>query len=200
MTGTSSHLRLILASGSAGRRELLEKAGWPFEVIPSGVEEPDGKDVTDPRAFVQDLAWRKAAAVARAVSTPALVVAADSVVWHEGAIIGKPTDLDDARCILSRLAGTTHELWTGVCVWRTSDGIQVCWQEVSRVRFKSLSAEELENLLATGDWQGKSGGYGIQGDADPYLTVETGTISNVIGLPMETLTKVRRLLESDFTQ
>lgn len=190
-------MRLILASGSAGRRELLEKAGWQFDVVPSGIEEPDGKDVTDPRTFVQDVAWRKAAAVARAVTIPALVIAADSVVWHAGSIIGKPTDLDDARRILSRLAGTTHELWTGVCVWRTTDGMQVCWQEVSRVHFKSLSALELEALLATGDWRGKSGGYGIQGEADPYLTVETGTISNVVGLPMETLTKVRRLLEGD---
>lgn len=196
MTGAHGHLRLILASSSAGRRELLEKAGWHFDVMPSGIAEPDGKDVTDPRIFVQDLAWRKAAAVAQSITIPALVIAADSVVWHLGGIIGKPADLDDARRILSRLAGTTHELWTGVCVWRTSDGIQVCWQEVSRVRFKALTPSELETLLATGDWQGKSGGYGIQGEADPYLTVETGTISNVVGLPMETLTKVLRLLMS----
>jgi septum formation protein len=194
MSPATFHHRLVLASGSTGRRDLLRAAGLHFDVLPSGVDEPDGRDVTDPRPFVHELAWRKAAAVANRVTTPSLVIAADSVVWHQGQIIGKPTDEADARRILSRLAGTTHELWTGVCVWRTSDGLQVCWQERSRVRFKALSADELEALLATRDWEGKSGGYGIQAEADPYLTVETGTVSNVVGLPMETLLGVLRLL------
>ena len=187
--------RLILASGSSGRRELLAKAGWPFVAMPSGIEEPEGVGVTDPRPFVHDLAWRKAAAVAARVSEPALVIAADSVVWHDGAIIGKPSDEPDARRILGRLAGTTHELWTGVCGWRRPDDLQVCWQELSRVRMRPLAPSELEQLVATRDWEGKSGGYGIQGEADPYLTVETGTLSNVVGLPMESLAQVVALLD-----
>ncbi|HMP60555.1 MAG TPA: Maf family protein, partial [Gemmatales bacterium] len=129
------------------------------------------------------------------VSEPALVIAADSVVWHDGAIIGKPSDEPDARRILGRLAGTTHELWTGVCVWRRPDDLQVCWQELSRVRMRPLAPSELEQLVATRDWEGKSGGYGIQGEADPYLTVETGTLSNVVGLPMESLAQVVALLD-----
>lgn len=186
--------RLILASGSSGRRELLTKAGYVFEVRPSNIDEPTGEGVTDPRRFVQELAWRKAAAVALAVPDPAVVIAADSIVWHQGRIIGKPEDEADARRILSSLAGTTHELWTGVCLWRRPEDLQVVWQELSRIRFKQLSSIELEALIATGDWQGKSGGYGIQAEADPFISIESGSFSNVVGLPMESLAKYLCLL------
>lgn len=183
--------RLILASGSSGRRALLTQAGYAFDTMPSGVDEPDGLGVTDVRHYVAELAWRKAAAVAgRLPRENALVIAADSVAWHDGAVIGKPADEADARRILSRLAGTTHELWTGVCLWRVPQQMQIAWQEVSTLAFKTLSAAELDALIATGDWRDKSGGYGIQEEADPYLTVVQGTKSNVIGLPMETLGRV----------
>lgn len=182
--------RLILASGSSGRRELLSKAGYRFEVMPSGVDEPEGEDVTDPRRYVAELAWHKAAAVATRVNDPALVLAADSTVWHRGKIIGKPADEADARRILGGLSGTMHELWTGVCLWRRPDDVQVCWQERSELSFKSLTAKELDDLIATKVWEGKAGGYGIETHGDPYLTVRTGTLSNVVGLPMESLRDV----------
>ena len=186
--------RLILASGSYGRRELLKYAGYQFEVMPSNVDEDDGQTVTDPRQYVAELAWQKAAAVAKLVAPTAgketLILAADSTVWHQQRIIGKPVDEADARRILGSLAGTTHELWTGVCLWRLSDGVQVCWQELSTLFFKPLTHDELNHLIATRVWEGKAGGYGIESHGDPYLTVKTGTISNVIGLPMESLAAV----------
>jgi septum formation protein len=186
--------RLILASGSYGRRELLKYAGYQFEVIPSNVDEDDGQKVTDPRRYVAELAWQKAAAVAKQmkplVGKETLILAADSTVWHQQRIIGKPVDETDARRILSSLAGTTHELWTGVCLWRLSDGVQVTWQELSTLYFKPLTLAELDHLIATKVWEGKAGGYGIESHGDPYLTVKTGTISNVIGLPMESLAAV----------
>jgi septum formation protein len=180
--------RLILASGSYGRRELLKHAGYQFEVLPSNIDEHDGTGVTDPRRYVAELAWQKAAAVA---SLPAakdsLILAADSTVWHQNQIIGKPVDEADARRILGSLSGTIHQLWTGVCLWRVSDGAQVCYQELSELYFKALTPSELDHLIATKVWEGKAGGYGIESHGDPFLTVRTGTISNVIGLPMESL-------------
>ncbi len=184
--------RLILASGSSGRRDLLTKAGYQFAVIPSGVHEPEGEDVTDPRRYVAELAWHKAAAVAQRVSDSAVILAADSTVWFRDRIIGKPADEADARRILGTLAGTTHELWTGVCLWRRPDDLQVCWQERSELDFKHLTPQELDELIATKVWEGKAGGYGIETYGDPYLTVRTGTVSNVVGLPMESLRAVLR--------
>src|SRR5438874_78098 len=109
--------RLILASGSAGRRELLTRAGYAFEVTPANVEEPTGAGVTDVRAYVQQVAWMKAEAVALR-GTDGVVLAADTVGWIDGQVIGKPEDEADARRILRTLAGREHELWTGVCLWR----------------------------------------------------------------------------------
>jgi len=182
--------RLILASGSSGRRDLLAKAGYRFDVMPSGVDESEGEDVTDPRRYVAELAWHKAAAVASRVNDPALILAADSTVWFRGSIIGKPADEADARRILGGLAGTTHELWTGVCLWRRPDDRQVCWQERSELFFKPLTPRELDDLIATRVWEDKAGGYGIETFGDPFLTVRTGTVSNVVGLPMESLQEV----------
>jgi septum formation protein len=129
-----------------------------------------------------------------------LILAADSTVWHQGEIIGKPIDEADARRILGSLAGTTHELWTGVCLWRLEDGVQVCWQEKSDVAFRPLSHEEFEHLITSKVWEGKAGGYGIESVGDPYLTVKTGTVSNVIGLPMESLNEVIRWFGSKTNQ
>ncbi|MCS6976337.1 MAG: Maf family protein [Gemmatales bacterium] len=185
----ASSKRLILASASEGRRDLLRRAGFEFEVIPSGVEEPSGEGVSDPRAFVQQVAWLKAAAVAAKVSE-GIVLAADSVGWHGGQIIGKPVDRDDARRILRRLSGTVHELWTGVCLWLRPDEVQICWQERSLVHMKALSDVDLEAYLDTGAWEGKSGAYAIQEAGDPYLTVLEGSVSNVVGLPVESLAAI----------
>lgn len=178
--------RLILASGSPARRELLERAGYPFEVMPANVEEPGGEHFTDPRTMVQHTAWLKAAAVAPRVAD-GIVLAADTVGWLGGEAIGKPADEADARRILRLLGGTEHELWTGVCLWRRPDDVQVAWQERSIVHFKRLSDAELDAYLATRQWQGCSGAYAIQEEGDPFVRVVRGSVSNVVGLPMESL-------------
>ncbi len=182
-------LRLILASASPARRELLTRAGFSFEVIPAQINEPTDAGFADPRTLVQEVAWLKAAAVAPRV-TEGLILAADTVGWFDGQAIGKPADEADARRILGLLAGTEHELWTGVCLWRRPDDLQVAWQEVSRVAMQPLTLTEIETYLATRTWQGCSGAYAIQEGSDPYIRVVTGSVSNVIGLPMETLNRV----------
>jgi septum formation protein len=185
--------RLILASGSPGRRELMTSAGYRFEVLPANVDEPTGEGVTDIRGFVQQVAWLKAAAVARQTAE-GVILAADTVGWLDGQVIGKPTDEADARRILRMLGGREHELWTGVCLWRRPDDVQVAWQEMTVVGFKALSHVELNAYLRTRQWQGCSGAYAIQEENDPFVRVVRGSLSNVIGLPMESLHEVLPLL------
>src|SRR5438270_13095381 len=108
--------RLILASGSPARRQLLSRAGYRFDVLPANIDEPSGADFTDPRTLVERTAWLKAAAVAPRVAD-GLILAADTVGWLRGQAIGKPADEADARRIIRTLSGTEHELWTGVCLW-----------------------------------------------------------------------------------
>jgi septum formation protein len=186
-------LRLILASGSPARRELLTDAGYQFEVMPANVDEPTGTGVTDPRAYVQDVAWLKAAAVAPRIDR-GLALAADTVGWLSGEIIGKPADEADARRILRFLGGKEHELWTGVCLWQRPGDLQIAWQEVTRVFFRQLTDAELDSYLATRTWRGCSGAYAIQERDDPYVQLVEGSLSNVVGLPMETLDRVLRWL------
>jgi septum formation protein len=186
-------VRLILASASWGRRELLTQAGYTFEVMPSHVDEPSGDGVRDIRGFVQHVAWLKAAAVAPRVDQ-GIVLAADSVGWIDGQVIGKPTGRDDARRILRLLSDAEHELWTGVILWRRPDNVQLTWQEASRVAIHGLGAGEIERYLDTRMWEGCSGAYAVQGADDPYVHVVQGTISNVVGLPIETLGRLLPLL------
>lgn len=186
---STTPFRLILASGSPARRELLTRAGYTFEVLPAAIDEPTGAGYVDPRTYVQQVAWLKAAAVTPRVAE-GVVLAADTVGWIDGQVIGKPADAADARRILHQLSGTTHELWTGVVLWRRPDDIQLAWQEVSHVAVKPLSEAEIDTYLKTRTWQGCSGAYAIQEGDDPYVRVVRGSTSNVIGLPMETLSRV----------
>lgn len=179
-------IRLILASGSPARRDLLTQAGYPFEVRPAHIDEPTDAGFPDPRTLVQHIAWLKAAAVAPQVPD-GIVLAADTVGWIASQVVGKPADEADARRILRLLSGTEHELWTGVVLWRRPDDVQLAWQECSRVRLCALSEAEIDTYLATRTWRGCSGAYAVQEGNDPYVQVREGSVTNVIGLPMESL-------------
>jgi septum formation protein len=191
--GIALPFRLILASGSHGRRYLLERAGYTFDVKPSNVPEPTEAVNGNICEYVMHVAWTKAAAVAANV-TEGVILAADSVGWIDNHVIGKPEDEADARRILQTLSGRVHELWTGVCLWRASDGWQLQWQEVSRVRMKEVTSAEIDAYLRTRKWEGCSGAYAIQEDGDPCLTVVEGSTTNVIGLPMESLARAFQFL------
>ena len=172
---------------------MLERAGYSIEVIPSHIDEPTGQGFTDPRHYVMTVSWLKAAAVAPKVDD-GLVLAADTVGWLDGQVIGKPNDKNDARRILAALSGREHELWTGVVLWRRPDDVQVVWQECTRLFFRALSDTELEAYLATDTWIGRSGAYAIQERDDPFLRIIDGSLTNVIGLPMESLQRNLKLL------
>ena len=178
-------MRLILASASPARRELLARLGYPFEVAPAEIDEPES-GFRDPRTFVQTVSWLKAAAVAPRIDE-GLILAADTIAWINDHPILKPADEADARRILREMAGREHDLWTGVVLWRRPDDLQIVWQEQTRVAVVPLSDAQLDTYLATRSWRGHSGAYAIQEKDDPYVRVVRGSISNVIGLPLESL-------------
>jgi len=184
-------VRIVLASASPARKELLGRLGVPFEVMPANIDEPTG--FRDPRHEVQAVSWLKAAAVAPGVEA-GVVISADTIGWLDGRAILKPADAEDARRILRGMGGREHELWTGVTLWRRPDDVQLAWQERSLVHFRGLSDEELERYLATRSWKDHSGAYAIEEAGDPYVRVVEGSVTNVIGLPLETLRKTLTIL------
>ena len=183
--------RLILASASPRRRELLAEAGYPFEVVASGVEEPEPDDTTSPAAYAAHLAWRKAAAVARRRQA-GLILGADTVCAVAGEILNKPRDRADAERMIRIQEGRDTEVISGICLYRADRAEWIGAVEISTVRFRPLSQPERQAYLDSRRWEGKSGGYGVQ-DRDPFVAVVRGSFSNVVGLPME---RLAALLES----
>lgn len=180
--------RLILASGSSGRRWVLTLAGFDHEVIVPSVEEPE-TGFTNPRVMVQTIAWMKAHSVAMEVGK-GIVVAADTIAWIDGRPLLKPKDRDHAGKMIDSLQGRVHELWTGVVVWEKPGNQQTTWQERSLVRVAPMGQHEINRYLDTRIWEGCSGAYAIEGEADPEVQVVEGSLSNIVGLPVESLAGV----------
>jgi septum formation protein len=187
-------MRLILASQSPRRRELLRAAGYDFEVItPSeGAEsgEPDGDPTRD---FVARLAVQKASDVALRLSEPACVIACDTVADCDGVILGKPVDRADAERMLRMLSGRQHFVWSGLCIWDTRSHEFQVESVCSVLTMAPLTDAMIEEYLDSGAWQGKSGAFGYQ-DNHPWLQLTSGTASNVVGLPLEHLHQLLRSL------
>lgn len=176
---------LILASASPRRRQLLGAAGLQFEVIPSDVPE-DALPGEEPERYVARVARDKCRAVlelVRAAGDLRPVLAADTVVVVDRAIIGKPLDRDDARAMLQTLSGREHVVLTGFYICAADDRIteQVV---ATRVRFRSLDQAEVEAYLDAGEWQDKAGAYAIQGGAAKMVLAINGSYTNVVGLPV----------------
>lgn len=176
--------KLILASASPRRKELLAKAGFSFEVRPSSIPE-DPRPGEDPVAYVTRLAREKAQSVFTAEHSgdPALIVlGADTTVVVDGEILAKPEDDADAVRMLRLLAGQTHQVITGVCV--VSSVAMETAAEVTSVTFTTLSDAEIEAYIATGEPMDKAGAYGIQGRAAKWIPRIQGCYFNVVGLPL----------------
>jgi septum formation protein len=177
--------RLILASESPRRRQLLEEAGYRFDVVPSGIDEPGPEDDMQPSAYAAQLAWRKAAEVAGRLGT-GLILAADTVCAVGDQILNKPLDRADAERMIRLQEGRETPVISGVCLYRADRHEWVGAVEVSVVSFRQLSEAERQQYLDSERWRGKSGAYGVQ-DRDPFVSVILGSFSNVVGLPMERL-------------
>jgi septum formation protein len=182
-------MRLILASASPRRMELLGDAGYAFDVVPAHVDE-SGLAGEPPPAYVLRVAALKARAVAARVSD-GIVLAADTIVVVDGEMLAKPVDDDDARRMLRLLSGRAHEVLTGVVVVR--DGRESSAIVATRVRFRMLTPDEIDWYVASGEPRDKAGAYGVQGLASRFVEAVAGSYTNVVGLPVGA---VRRLLEA----
>lgn len=175
--------RLILASQSPRRRELLEQIGIEFTVQPSTVEEKITE--TDPRKVVQELAHQKAEDVAASVSE-GTVLGADTIVVLDGKIMGKPKSRKHAVEMLQSLQGRTHSVFTGVALIRKGAGSEQTLQfaEETQVTMYPMSREEIENYVDTKEPMDKAGAYGIQGRCAAFIERISGDYNNVVGLPV----------------
>jgi septum formation protein len=179
-------LKLILASASVRRAEILHDAGFSFTVLSSAVDETPYAGES-PHDLVQRLAAAKAELVAARAVGPAIVIAADTIVTLEGHIFGKPRSSDDARHMLEKLSGRTHAVVTGVALIRLPDADQRTFVESTLVHFATLSPEEISRYLATEEPHDKAGAYGIQGRAGRFIPRIEGCYFNVVGLPLARL-------------
>lgn len=173
--------KLILASGSQRRKELLTAVGWEFEAITAGVDE-SVKPGEDPATYVQRLAKSKADAVADKLDH-GLVLGADTTVVVDDQILGQPVDDKDAKRMLQLLNNRWHEVLTGVAVVRVAGESRVAY-ETTRVRFAEMSERELDWYVSTGEARGKAGAYGIQGAAGLFIKEIQGDYFNIVGLPI----------------
>lgn len=177
-------LCLYLASGSPRRLELLRQIGLAPVVVPADVVETALPDEA-PRDHVQRLARDKARTVAARLPPDGVVLAADTVVVLDGAILGKPADAADAERMLVGLRGREHEVLTGLYLLRTDDGRSAAAIESSWVRLRPFDDETVRAYVATGEPLDKAGAYGIQGRAALLVESLRGSWSNVVGLPLE---------------
>jgi septum formation protein len=188
---TPSHPRkLVLASSSPRRQELLRNLGLRFEVDPANIDETVPPDATA-EDIVRELALSKARVVA-ARHNDALVIGADSVVELDGSALGKPADAVEAGDMLSALSGRTHRVVSGVAVVDASNGREEVEFDATFVTFRELSAPEIDAYVATGEPQDKAGGYGEQGLGATFVVRLEGDFFTVVGLPIQKLDELLR--------
>lgn len=200
-TQIPEHFRIILASSSPRRKELLEDAGLTFSIRASHVDETLEPDLLrDPYEAAKKLAERKAGAVVQEVladpdaSGMFIVLGADTMVVHQGEIFGKPINLDDAKRMLGALSGNQHEVVTAVSVWmiavpepeKVSVGFRT-FVETAQVRFRDLSEAQIMAYLREGESFDKAGAYAAQGKGADLIQEIRGELSTVMGLPIERL-------------
>jgi septum formation protein len=177
--------RLILASASPRRAELLRELKLEFEVVPSEISEIHTDQLTASEA-AQINAYRKARSVAKHFPD-ALVLGADTLVYLENRLFGKPADLSDARRMLGELQGRTHEVITGVCLIHLRAHWQKVFAEVTSVTFHRLPSTAINTYLSLVNPMDKAGAYAIQERGDDIVKEICGSYTNVVGLPLDRL-------------
>ena len=175
-------MSIVLASGSPRRKELLEMLGIEdMKIIPAKGEEipPEG---AGPAELVAALATAKGREVAAQCAADDVIIAADTIVWHDGRVFGKPHSREQAATMLRSLSGRAHEVYTGVIVIK--NGREVSGAERSVVHFRELSEDEIQRYIDTGEPMDKAGAYGAQGKAALFVRSIEGDFFNVMGLPL----------------
>ena len=184
MSRTLETCRLILASASPRRKKLLTDAGMEFEVVSPPIQEPDdGLRYLQPSQQAEALAYFKARCVAQE-HPDCLVIGADTLVALGKTVLGKAPDASAAREMLRTLSGTKHAVITGVALVGP-DEQRLISSDVTWVQMRKMSDDEIEAYIASGQWVGKAGAYGIQESAERFIESIDGSFTNVVGLPME---------------
>ena len=184
-------MSVILASGSPRRRELLEMLGVEdLKVIPAKGEEsaPEG---LAPGELVMALAAQKGREVKELCAAGDVIIAADTIVWHEGGVYGKPHCVEEAKAMLRSLSGRSHQVYTGVCIIKGDS--ELLRYNMSEVCFREMSEEEIAAYVATGEPMDKAGAYGAQGKGAIFVERIVGDFFNVMGLPLCTLGEMLKM-------
>ncbi len=182
--------KYVLASKSPRRKELLTNIGIKFDVIESDFDESTVSKELEPQLYVQELAMFKAMSVVKRVGKDTLVIGADTIVVYNGEVLGKPKDREDAICMLKKLSGNVHYVYTGVCVARSNDAKCVASCEKTAVFFRQLTDKEIEYYVDTYKPFDKAGSYGIQEYAGVFVNKIEGDYFNIVGLPVCTLNNI----------
>ncbi|QUI23330.1 septum formation inhibitor Maf [Vallitalea pronyensis] len=178
--------RIVLASGSPRRKELLERLKLAFDVRVSQIDE-DIFEQTSPHEYVETLAMEKAKDVASHLDEKAIVIGCDTVVVLDDKILGKPCDDDQAMVYLQALSGRAHEVYSGMAILDMETGKQYLTHEITTVTMKSLNHDEIVAYVKTGEPADKAGAYGIQGIGSILVEGIHGDYYNVMGLPLNRL-------------
>ena len=180
----------ILASASPRRKQLLTEAGYRFTVVRPDIDESVFPTMDfEPCEYAKRLALAKAKNIAEK-HPDCLVVAADTIAYFEGEIIGKPSDRTDAEKITKKLFSRPHKVITGIAIVRLRDGIEINQSDTTTVYPKKLTAEQIAEHIKSDTWRDKAGAYAIQENGDEFIEKIEGSLTNVMGLPMELLERL----------
>ncbi|MFH1369922.1 MAG: nucleoside triphosphate pyrophosphatase [Planctomycetota bacterium] len=181
---------LILASASPRRKQLLAEAGYKFKVVPSSVDEGTfACEGVAPAEHAKQLALAKAKDIAEKFPD-CLVIGADTVVDYDGRIVGKPADAKDAERITRMLFSKPHKVITGVAIVCKSRRVEIVEADTTVVYPKPLTDAQIAGHIASGVWRDKAGAYAIQEQSDPFVDHIEGSLTNVMGLPLELLKRL----------
>ena len=180
----------ILASASPRRRQLLAEAGYEFTVVHPDIDESSfTTDRIAPCKYAEKLALAKAKSVAQKYPDN-LVIGADTIVDCRGEIIGKPADAEEASRIIQKLFAEPHKVITGLAVCRARDGVEIVTSDSTTVFPKQLTQDQIDGHIESGLWKDKSGAYAIKENGDEFIERIEGSLTNVMGLPMELLERI----------
>ncbi|MDM0446059.1 Maf-like protein [Clostridium perfringens] len=182
-------MKVILASKSPRRVEILEKIVKEFEVVQSNFDENTIDFKGDVEKYVKDLSINKAIEVSKRLNEPSIVIAADTVVFQNGKVLEKPKNEEDAFSMLSSLSGNTHKVYSGICLINTYDDTVVTDCDCTEVKFSELNPRQIRNYINSSEPMDKAGAYGIQGLGGAFVERIEGCYYNVMGLPLNKLYK-----------
>jgi len=181
---------IVLASASPRRKQLLAQAGYKFTVRPADIDESAiSSEGLEPCEYAKQLALAKAKSVA-AEFPDRIVIGADTVVDFDGRIIGKPRDAEEAEEITRKIFSKPHKVITAVAIVRLSSGLEIVESDTTTVYPKKMTNEQIAKHIEGGSWRGKAGAYAIQETGDQFVEKIVGSLTNVMGLPMELLLRM----------